>query len=142
MLAGDKIKAAVRDRSRAVGKEIREAGAVLEGAREREEAAKTALDDLPARTDGIRETFSAEGTRLAETIRARTESETVKLRTASQATAEAERITMRRTLSRELAERTLTEAETRIEARQASMNQDRLFENFLAGLGAGGAGDA
>ncbi|MFH1531410.1 MAG: hypothetical protein ABIK09_11845 [Pseudomonadota bacterium] len=142
VLAGDKIKAAFRNRSRAVGKEIREAGEVLGQAREREEGAKGALDGIPARIDEIRGTFSAEGARLAETIRARTESETVKIRTASQATAAAEATTMRRTLSRELAERTLDEAEQRIEARKATMNQDRLFEDFIAGLGTGAERDS
>jgi len=140
VLAGDKIKAAVRDRSRSVGKEILEAGAILEQAREREEEAKSALDEIPARTTELQETFSAEGARLAETIQARTESEKNKIRSASLATAEAERISMRRTLSRELALRTLDEAEKRIVERKATTNQDRLFEDFVTGLGAGGEG--
>ncbi len=142
VLAGDKIKAAVRDRSRSVGKEILEAGAVYTEARQREEEAKTALDETPARTEEIQETFSAEGARLVETIQARTESEKVKILSASQAAAEAERIAMRRTLSRELAERTLDEAQKLIEARKSTMNQDRLFEGFIAGLEAGGEREA
>lgn len=141
VLAGDKIKAAVRDRSRSVGKEILEAGAALQAARSREDAAKAALDGMPARTEEIQDTFAAEGARLAETIQARTEAEKVKIHRAAEATAEAERASMRRGLSRELAEKTLDQAEVLIEARRAAMNQDQLFEGFIAGLRASGKGE-
>lgn len=134
VLAGDKIKAAIRDRSRSVGKEISDAGAVLGEARHREDLAKSALDEMPTRTEEIQNTFSADGTRLAEAIQARTESEREKIHATSRATAAAEAIGMRRALSRELAERTLDEATRLIEARAGSMNQDRLFEGFIAGL--------
>jgi len=141
VLAGDSIKTAIRERSRSVGKEILEAGAALDVARGREEEAKTALDGMPARADEIQKTFAAEGARLAETIKGRTETEAVKIRNASKATAEAERTSMRRTLSRELAEKTLNEAEKLIEARKATMKQDQLFEGFIAGLEAGAEGE-
>jgi F-type H+-transporting ATPase subunit b len=141
VLAGDSIKAAVRERSRSVGKEILEAGEALDAARGREEEAKTALDGVPARTEEIQETFAAEGARLAQLIKARTETETVKIRNASKATAEAEHTTMRRTLSRELAEKTLNEAEKLIEARTATMNRDQLFDDFIGGLAARAEGE-
>ncbi len=141
VLAGDSIKTAIRERSRSVGKEILEAGAALDVARGREEEAKTALDGMPARTEEIQETFAAEGARLAETIKTRTETEAVKIRNASKATADAEQTTMRRTLSRELAEKTLNAAEKLIEDRKATMSRDQLFDGFIAGLDAEAKGE-
>jgi len=141
-LTGDSIRAAVRDRSRTTGREIREAGAVLDEARRREEEAKTSLNALPAREQEIEETFAAEGARLAETIETRTEREKTKLRDAAQATVEAERTSMRRALSRELAEMTLNEAERLMETRRGAMDQDRLFDGFIAGLAARGEGES
>ena len=141
ILAGDKIKAAVRDRSRSVGKEIRDAGAILDGARQREDAAKTVLDGMPARAEEIQQTFDAEGARLAQNIQARSETEKAKILSASHATADAEHVAMRRTLAKELAAKTLDEAETLISNRKATMNHERLFEGFISGLEAGGEGE-
>ena len=136
MLAGDKIKAALRDKSRAVGSEITEAGEALTAAKGREETAKAAFEDMPARTEEIQSTFTAEGDRLAETIRTRTTNERSKIKATAQVTAEAERTAMQRTLTRELAELTLDEAERLIAAKQGTMNHDRLFGDFVAGLNA------
>jgi F-type H+-transporting ATPase subunit b len=141
VLAGDKIKAAVRDRSRAVGKDILEAGAALDAAHGREDEAKVLLDEMPARVAEIQETFTADGARLAAAIQARTETEKQKIHRAAETTVEAERATMRRGLSRELAEMTLTQAETLIEGRRAGLNQDRLCEGFITGLRAVGKGE-
>jgi len=134
VLAGDRIKAAVRARSKTVGEEIREAGAVLDDAHLREEEAKVALDAMPAREEEIGKKYAAEGDRLAEAILVRTGQEKLKLREAAEATAEAERTAVRRALSRELAEMTLDEAERLIKACRITMDEGRLFEGFVAGL--------
>ena len=142
MLAGDKIKAALRDRSRAVGAEITAAGDALTVAKGREDEAKAAFEDMPSRTEEIQKTFAAEGAHLAETIQARTATERSKIEAAARVTAEAERTAMQRTLTRELAELTLDEAERLIAAKQSTMNHDRLFSGFVAGLDATrGVGD-
>ena len=143
VLAGDKIKAAVRDRSRTVRSEISAAGDALTAARRRENEAKAAFEDMPARTEEIQKTFTAEGAHLAETIRARTANERSKIEATARVTAEAERTAMQRALTRKLAELTLDEAERLIAAKQGTMNHDRLFSDFVAGLDAArGEGDA
>ena len=143
VLAGDKIKAALRDRSRAVGSEITAAGDAFTAARGRENEAKAAFEDMPERTEKIQKTFTAEGARLTETIRTRTAGERSKIEATARVTAEAERTAMQRALTRELAKLTLDEAERLIAAKQGTMNHDRLFGDFVVGLDAArGEGDA
>ncbi|MBM4373209.1 MAG: ATP synthase F0 subunit B [Deltaproteobacteria bacterium] len=134
LLAGERIRAAVRDRSRAVGADLRDAGAAMDQATAREAAARDALEGLPGRSREIEEAFIAEGERLARTVAERIDAETAKLRRAAEATLIAERAATQRTLARELARRTLDQTEALLEAGRNSLPQDRLFQDFVVSL--------